>query len=377
MYKYFMLNTLWLVSATLAMISAVGCGGDDYRKLVTPVRVETVREAPNNDGLRYTATVNPYSQVNIDFKVDGYVREILQVEGADGNPRDVQEGDFVTTGLPLALVDPTEYLAKVVEAKSRLAEARALLQQDTEQYKRAEILYSQKSMTGPEYDRAVKEYKSSSARVEGAEANLVEAEQNLSYTTLRPLSDGVLLKRNIEVGALVRPGTEGFVLADVSSVKVLFSVPDTVLGDVKLGDVMEVTTQSLEDKIFTGRVTSIAPSASSRTRVFNVEITIPNDEGLLRPGMIASLSVKTAGSDQESYYVPLGSVVRSANSGEGYAVFTVGESGGKTTARLKDVVLGNIYGSRIAVLEGLQSGDRVVTMGAQLIRDGQEVSVIK
>ena len=353
-----------------------GCGKDENQKTVTPVRVEKATIQNENAPLRYTATVNPYNQVNLDFKVDGYIREIWQVEGADGRMRIIQEGDNVVKDMPLALVDPTEYLAKVVEAKSQLAEARATLQKDTAAYKRAQILYSEQSMIAPEYDKAVKNYKVSNAQVKAAEANLIEAEQNLSYCTLRPPSNGVLLKRNIEVGTLVRPGSEGFVLADVASVKVLFSVPDVVLGDVSLGQVMEVTTQSIKDAIFLGRITEIAPAANTRSRVFNVEITIQNPENLLKPGMIASLNVFKDGFVNPVVLLPLESIVRSVNSQDGYAVFTVEEDDGKTRTLRKDVQLGSVYGNRIAIIEGIGEGEQVITMGAQQVRSGQEVSII-
>lgn len=353
-----------------------GCGKDKHQKTVTPVRVEKVTIQSENASIRYTATVNPYSQVNLDFKVDGYVLEILQVEGADGRMRDIQEGDNVTKGLPLALVDPTEYLAKVVEAKSQLTEARATQQKDTEAYNRAQILYAEKSMIAPEYDRAVKNYKVSNAQVKAAEANLIEADQNLSYCTLRPPSNGVLLKRNIEVGTLVRPGSEGFVLADVTSVKVLFSVPDIVLGDVRLGQVMEVTTESVKDTLFLGRITEIAPAANTRSRVFNVEITIQNPENLLKPGMIASLNVFKGDTADAVFLLPLASIVRSVNSQDGYAVFTVEESDGKTRTFRKDVKLGSVYGNKIAIIEGLHEGEQVITIGAQQVRSGEEVSII-
>lgn len=353
-----------------------GCGKDEHQKTVTPVRVEKVTIQSENASIRYTATVNPYSQVNLDFKVDGYVLEILQVEGADGRMRDIQEGDNVTKGLPLALVDPTEYLAKVVEAKSQLTEARATQQKDTEAYNRAQILYAEKSMIAPEYDRAVKNYKVSNAQVKAAEANLIEADQNLSYCTLRPPSNGVLLKRNIEVGTLVRPGSEGFVLADVTSVKVLFSVPDIVLGDVRLGQVMEVTTESVKDTLFLGRITGIAPAANTRSRVFNVEITIQNPENLLKPGMIASLNVFKGDTADAVFLLPLASIVRSVNSQDGYAVFTVEESDGKTRTFRKDVKLGSVYGNKIAIIEGLHEGEQVITIGAQQVRSGEEVSII-
>lgn len=365
---------LTLLAFISVMLSA--CGKDDFEKTVTPVRVEKAAFQDENAALRYTATVNPYSQVDLDFKVDGYVMEILQVEGADGRPRDIQEGDYVTKDMPLALVNPTEYLAKAVEAKAQLTEARASLQKDTEDYNRAQVLYEAESMIAPEYERAVKNYKVSGAQVKSAQAQLVEAEQNLSYCTLRAPSNGVLLKRYIGVGTLARPGTKGFVLADVSSVKVLFSVPDVVLGDINLGQEMEVTTESIPDRIFRGRITEIAPAANMRSRVFNVEITIQNPENLLKPGMIASLNVYEGETVNPVILVPLGSIVRSADTPDGYAVFTIQESDGKTRAQSKNIKLGSVYGNRIAVTEGLEQGERVVTIGAQLVRNGQEVSII-
>ena len=360
----------------VAPIFIFSCGGEDYTKTVTPVRVEVVRSHSGDSALQYTATINPYSQVSLDFKVDGYVIEILQVEGADGRMRDIQEGDFVSKGLPLAQVDPVEYLARTVEARARLKEARASQQKDTKAYNRAVALYSEQSMTAPEYDRAVKDYKSSNAQVEAAEANLINAEENLSFCTLRPPSDGVLLKRNIEVGTLVRPGSEGFQLADVTAVKVLFSVPDIVLGDISLGEEMGVTTRSIKDTIFLGRITDIAPSANSRSRVFNVEITIQNPDNILKPGMIASLNIAKEDGDLPVLSVPLGSIVRSVNPQDGYAVYTINESDGKVYTQRRDIKLGSIYGNRIAVLEGLDVGEKIVTMGAQNIRDGQEVNII-
>ena len=372
-----MKTTSTILLALFLMFAVIigACGNDQHKKTITPVRVEEVRVQLENAPLRYTATVNPYSQVSLDFQVRGYILEILQVEGADGRPREIQAGDFVTKDLPLAEVDPTDYLAKVVEAKAQVAEAKATLQKDTEAYNRARILFAEQSMTAPEHDRAVKNFKVSSAQVLAAEANLVEAEQNLAYCTLRPPSNGVLLSRDIEVGALVRPGSQGFKLADVSAVKVLFSVPDTVLGDVKLGEVMEVTTESIIDTIFLGVITEIAPAANSQTRVFNVEITIQNPENQLKPGMIASLNVFT-GETQPVYAVPLAAIVRSVNTQDGYAVFIIKESEDKTHTERRDVRLGSIFGNRIAVLEGLKEGEKVVTMGAQIVRDGQQVNII-
>jgi multidrug efflux system membrane fusion protein len=363
---------IMLIAASPALFAC----GSGYEKTVTPVRVKAAAPGEVAGPLRFTATVNPYTQVSLDFKVDGYVREIKQVMGSDGRMRDVQEGDEVTKGEALASIDDTEYLSKVIEAKSQLAEAQASYTKGKADYERTTILYSTRSITINDYEHATKEYETAKAQVEGGKAKVAGAQQNLDYCTMRAPMNGVLLERDIDVGSYVRPGTQGFVLADVTSVKVLFAVPDVVLGDVKLGEEMSVTTESVPDTFFKGRVTEIAPEAGSRSRVFNVGITIPNPDNVLKPGMIASLALGTKGKDVPVVLLPLGSVVRSSTEGREFAVFVAEERDGKSYARKKDVLLGSVYGNSVAVMEGLAPGEKVVIMGSQIIREGEEVRII-
>ena len=367
------ITTYIAISAVAAIICACG---SDYEKTPTPVRVNSVATGELPSPLKFTATVNPYSQVSLDFKVDGYVREIHQEKGADGRMRDIQEGDEVVKGMPLAAIDDTEYVSKLIEAKSQLGEAQASYIKSNAEYGRASTLYATKSITANDYDRAVKDYQSSIAQVEGGKAKVVGAQQNLDYCTLRSPMNGVILERDIQVGSFVRPGTQGFVIADVTSVKVQFAVPDVTLGDVKLGQDMAVSTDSVKDRLFYGVITAISPQAGSRSRVFNVEITIPNQDNVLKPGMIASLALDTSGSHVPVILLPISSVVSAGGGGEEYAVFVTGEQDGKTIARIRKVTLGSVYGNTVAVMEGLSQGEKVVVMGAQLLRDGQGVTII-
>ena len=122
------------------------------------------------------------------------------------------------------------------------------------------------------------------------------------------------LETKIEVGALVGVGTVGFVLGDVSAVKARFGVPDAAIATVKLGENMEFLVDAIAATMFTGRVTSLAPAADPQSRVFDVEVTIPNQDGRLRPGMIGTVALAGPAADlrQPSLTVPLSSVVRSA-----------------------------------------------------------------
>src|SRR4051812_855269 len=90
-----------------------------------PVIVRAVSEPPEAHGARYAGTIEPATRVDVAFKVSGYVGEVLQVKGADGRPRKVQEGDFVPSGTVLPVVRQGEYLEKVAAANAQLAQANA------------------------------------------------------------------------------------------------------------------------------------------------------------------------------------------------------------------------------------------------------------
>ena len=354
-----------------------GCEpGQTSPKPITPVRIAIVGELAGSEGQRYSASVAPYAQVNVAFKVNGYVRAILQLRGADGRMRDAQQGDTVAKGTVLARVREEDYIDRVTKAKEGVVKARASLQKATEDFKRASDLKATQSITAPDYDKAQWEFETAQASVAQAKAKLDEAELNLRYCALRSPMDGVLLQRNIEVGSLVGPGIVGFVIADVSSVKVVFGVPDVMLQDLQLGSPLSVTTASAPGVEFKGRITAIAPSANTSSRVFEVEITVPNPRDQLKVGMIAALQVPAGGSTQTFPVVPINAIVRSPRTASEYAVFVVGDHAGKSVAEVRDVKLGEVYGNNVAVTAGLQAGERVIVMGAQTVRDGEPVRVI-
>lgn len=342
----------------------------------TPVRVEAVTPHKPQETLRYSANIEPAKSVNLAFKVSGYVKEILQVSGADSQMRDIQAGDPASQGTVLAAVDPQQYDDQVKEAKSQLATANAALKKADADFKRATTLYNSQSMTAPEYDSYQKEYESAQAGVAGAKAQLNDAEVNLGYTKLKAPLTGVILQRNVEVGTLVSPESVAFVTADVSSVKAVFGVPDVRLKDVKLGDPLSVTNESYPDRSFDGKITEIAPAADSSTRVFDVQITLPNADGLLKVGMVVALALSAGPSAEPMILVPLTAVVRGPSGPAAYAVYVADKKGQSDVARLKEVQLGEVTGNEIAVTGGLEAGDQVIVTGATLVSDGQDVKVI-
>ena len=238
--------------------------------------------------LRYSAGIVPNSQVDLAFKSGGYVENILQVRGADGRMRNIQEGDWVARGTVLARVRESDYVANVNVAKAQLAQAQAALEQARLDFERTDALFCTDSVTTPQYDAAKARLDSTTAGVNSAASGLTQAETALNDCALRAPLDAWVIKRSVEVGSLVGPAVLGFSLAETRLVKAVFGVPDLVVGSLKLGEPQAITTAAATGQ-FNGRITAIAPAADPRTRTFSIEVTVPNSGNVLRPGMVATL----------------------------------------------------------------------------------------
>jgi multidrug efflux system membrane fusion protein len=157
-------------------------------------------------------------------------------------------------------------------------------------------------------------------------------------------------------------------------VKAVFGVPDVSIGEVKLGQPMTIITDARSGE-FRGHVTSISPAADPKSRVYSVEVTIQNPKNALKSGMIASLAVGGESLAKPVLAVPLASVIRNS-SGSGFAVMLAVGNGDTLAARLRPVGLGDAYGNIIGITNGLSVGDKVITTGVTLVKDGDTVRVI-
>lgn len=402
-------------------------------KPAVPVKVAAVElSASGGREQRYSATIIPRTQVELAFKVGGYVDAIQQVRGVDGRMRDLQEGDRITAGAALARVRQSDYQVKVKQAesqaheaktgidvskaqyqealsgiassKAQLAEAEAAYDKAKLDFDRAQNLFASQSLTKANYDAAKAQFEATTAKVaaarsqvsmiqaradsakaqieviearsRGAQAVVQEATIPLQDTALRAPLNGIVLQKSVEKGTLVSPGKTGFIVADTSSVKAVFGVADIAVPEMKLGSTLSVESETLPGTEFRGQITAVFPAADPKSRAFNVEVTIPNASYLLRPGMIVSLKVGTQQSAPAHPVVPLNAVMKAKGDPNGYAVFVVTEEGGRQIARLRDVKLGESYGNTVAVTDGVKPGDRVITTGGTMVNDGDQVKVI-
>jgi multidrug efflux system membrane fusion protein len=360
-----------------ALFGLVSCSSRETPpELAVPVTIFTVAETSAKDDARYSANVEPRTQVDLDFQVGGVVVSIGELPGVDGHARDLQGGDPVRAGDVVARLQDDTYRAQRDQAADQLESARASFTKAQADFERTRRLREKEFVSESDFDASRETYQSARAQVLQSEAALEQAQTELSYCTLSSPIDGIVIQRQIETGDLAGVGTLAFQVADVSEMKVVFAVPAPLALRLELGEPLSVTTSTLPGVERVGRITRIAPAADQKTRTFDVEVTVANPDGRLKSGMVASLVVPEGSGGVAPVLVPLGSVVRPSGSDAGYAVYVLATAEDGSAASLRDVELGEIFGDRIAVLRGVDPGDSVVVRGASVVDDGQRVRVL-
>ena len=372
-------RTLW-TAASLAIIAAVagleaGCAKAASDTPIVPVRSAQVTNIDTGSTNIYSANIQPYQQVDLAFQSNGYIVSIKQVRDANGHIRNIDQGDAVTQGAVLAVVQKDQYQQKLDQAKASLAKAQAEHERAKLSLDRITVLYKAGAATQPDFDDTRAQEQSTQAAVDNANAQIAEAQLALSYCDLKAPFDSWVLKRNVDLGTLVGPATNGFSLGDTRTVKAVFGVPDTAIGRIKLGSPQTVTTEALPNP-FSGHVTAISAAADPKSRVYSVEVRIDNPKNLLKSGMIASIKIGTPSPPGGVMVVPISTVVRSPANLNGFAVFVTEGTGDMVKVQTRDITLGNTYGNMIAVESGLQLGERVITSGTNMIKNGDQVRII-
>jgi RND family efflux transporter MFP subunit len=361
--------------ALLAITILGGCHHESAlpEKPPVAVRLADVTLYQSTEDLQYSASLIPYTQVDLSFRTTGYVNEVKQVRSADGRTRHVGTGDYVTAGTVLAQIRPQDLKNQVDESTAQVDALVAQHTQAEDDFNRAKALYATQSLTKPDYDQAQARFDSTLAAVNQAKAALRQTQLTLRDSDLKAPFTGYVLARNIDIGTLASPSTAAFTLADISSVKATFGVPEDTLNLVRLGQTLMLQMQNNSAQ-YAGRVTSISPSADARSRVFTIEVTLANRQNRLKPGMIASIELSGKRAAPEAS-VPLSAIVPYSGGTDHFAVMIAEQSSGQWKAHVRQVAVGANHGGSVSVT-GVQTGEKVVVIGAQLLKDGDSLSVI-
>ena len=397
----------WRLFLVASMAVHCGCADHEARadgRSLKAVRLVSVESAANTDSTRYSAVVAPNAQVDLAFRVAGYVVDVHRARAADGRIRALEPGDRVSKGATLARVRSSDYRAVVerahgardeatagiAAAEAALTEAQAGFTQAELDYARISTLWQQDSITKPAYDGAKAKLDAARAKVDAATAGVAAAKQRanaaiaqaheaeiaLDDTELRAPFDAVLLERRVDIGTLVSPAMPAFTIADLRQIKARFNAPDTALHMFRAGQILPMTVDAFPSEHFQGRVLSVAPAADPKSRSFEVTVVIDNPALKLRSGMIASIQVAGDTTDQRQLLIPIDALVHDPARDQ-YLVYGVEQIDGRSVANVIYIRPGPLVGNHVSVLDGLTAGQRIVSSGANLLRPGDAVEEIR
>ncbi len=255
------------------------------------------------------------------------------------------------------------------QEQAQLAAAEAQLELAALNYKRMEGLVQQDAVSRAEYDQAAAAHKQAEARVR-------EIRATIARKTIRAPFTGVLGIRQVNLGQYLTGGDPVVPLQSLNPIYVNFGVPQQSMGDVRPGRAVQVAAKDTDDGQFSGRVTAIDSVVDASTRNVQVQATLANPEGRLRPGMFVQAEVML-GAPNTIIALPASAI---SYAPYGNSVFVVGDltdPTGKTYrgVRQQFVKVGPARGDQIAVVSGLKPGDEVVTSGVFKLRNGVAVLV--
>jgi multidrug efflux pump subunit AcrA (membrane-fusion protein) len=398
-----------LAFVAIAAVQTCGCVGratsDTDARTPKAVRLVTVEGSAGAESTTYSAVITPNAQVDLAFRVSGYVVDVRRTKAADGRTRAVEPGAALATGVVLARVRAIDYQAVVDKAQgardesiagingaeAALAEARAAFTQAESDFGRIAALWEQESVTKSAYDASKARLDTGRAKVDAATAGIAGAKQRateaaaqlqeariaLGDTELRAPFDAILLERRVDVGTLVSPATPAFTVADLHLVKARFSVPDTALRMFRTGQPLPLTVDAFANESFQGHVLSVAPAADPKARSFEIAVAIDNPTMKLRSGMIASIRVADDAATGHHVRIPIDALVHDPARDQ-YLVYTVEQKQeGITAVKAIPVTPGPLMGNQVSILDGLTAGQRIVASGANLLRSGDVVKEIQ
>jgi membrane fusion protein (multidrug efflux system) len=266
------------------------------------------------------------------------------------------DGQRVSAGDVLVAMTNREQLAQLDEARAAVEEARL-------QYDRVSELAASRQAAQSMLDERRRDLDTTRARLRAVESRLADR-------LIRAPFDGVVGLRNVSVGSLLTPGTVVAILHDDSTMKLDFSVPETLLGRLEVGLPVTARTRAFSEHDFNGEISSIDNQVDPITRSVQVRALIPNQDRMLRPGMLMTLEIDTR--RRESMVIPEEALLPQ---GRDNFVMVVRGDGDEARAERRRVELGARRAGAVEVLSGLEVDERVVTHGNFRLSDGQRVQV--
>lgn len=318
----------------------------------TPLR-QTIR--PH---FRFSGTLDPVWQANVAAKVDGRIERVL-----------VKEGQRVSAGQALVVLEQTDTDAAVLQAKGSLLDAQASLEKAKSDYTRQQYLFEKGAISQEEFDNARFALNNAQGRLDNAKGALDSATSKSLGTTVTTPRQGIIQKRYFQEGYYAKVGTELFEIADISSLLAKIDIPEGNIQDIAVGDKVAFSIPAMKNVKVIGTITRISPVAQKPSRTFEAEVTVKNEDETLRGGVYAEANI-TGQPKENVLTIPLSSIVMRDDQRTVYVIEN-------EVAVRRILTTGYIGEDIVEILDGLKDDDVIITGGTNKVRDGSKVRVVE
>ena len=272
----------------------------------------------------------------------------------------VKEGQKVSKGQILAAIDDGGMSQQLAQMQVQADLAKTT-------FERQERLWNQKIGSEIQYLQAKSGY-------EGQLKAINSMKQQIGKATVRAPFSGTIDDVITEQGSVVAPGQSQLMrIVSLNNMYVKTDVPETYITDVVKGKDVELFFPVL-GKTINAKVGQTGNYINPNNRTFNVEITIPNKDKMIKPNLTARLKINDY-TNEKAIMIPQ-SIISENSEGEQFVYKLTTTSDKKATAHRVIIKTGKTQGDVIEVLEGLTDGDQLIEEGARSVKDGQEVKII-
>lgn len=305
-----------------------------------PVKVFEAKAETLSDELSLVGTVIPNNDVNVQSETQGRILK-----------SNIEVGDRVSAGAVLFEIDDEMKRANVMQAEANLEKAK-------KDYDRYQELVKQKAVADAQFDGAVLAYKS-------AEASLIMAKRQLRDTKITSPISGTVANRMVNQGSNVGNNTLVANIVDISRMKIKINVAEKDVFKLNTGDEVHVLTDLKPGMKYSAKIISIGAKADE-AHTYPIEVLL-SDPSAFKAGMFARVNF-TSVKSSPSLVVPREAIIGSVRNASVYVT-----DGNK--AYLRKVVCGLELGGKIEILQGLNAGEKVITIGQNVINDGYKVKI--
>ncbi len=326
-------------------------------EVIRPVRAIVAGVSDSSASLELSGEVRPHIESRLGFRVPG---KILA--------RKVELGSVVKRGQVLMQLDPQDIALAQLQAKAALSSAESNRDLAAAELKRYQDLRSKNFVAASVLDSKEVAYKAAQATFEQAQAAYKNQSNQSSYTSLVADIDGVVTAVEAEIGQVVAAGTPVVRVAQSGAMDVVVGIPENAINSIKQFSDIQIRLWADSGKVINGKIRELSPLADPATRTYLAKISLPADVQDVRLGMTATVSLRT-GSAQEVIRLPMTALFQE----KGVSSVWVVQDG---VAKLVPVQLGATSGETVAIANGINKGQMVVTAGVNLLKPGQKVSIL-